>query len=91
MELQKKKRKVVDLNTKLAIIKHLDAGHNISATTDKFSVSKGTVQVAKENKDLILKEAKKIIPYQKQELSSRATLMLSYGDGSQQLARKDIR
>ncbi len=57
MELGKKKRKVVDLNTKLAIIKHLDEGHNIRATIDKFSVSKGTVQAAKENKDLILKEA----------------------------------
>jgi hypothetical protein len=57
MELEKKKQKVVDLNTKLAIVKHLDEGHNIKATTDKFSVSKGTVQVAKENKDLILKEA----------------------------------
>jgi len=56
MELGKKKRKVVDLNTKLAIIKHLDEGHNIRATVDKFSVSKGKVQVAKENKDLILKE-----------------------------------
>jgi len=52
-----KKRKVVDLNTKLAIIKHLDEGHSIRATVDKFSVSKGTVQVAKENRDLILKEA----------------------------------
>jgi hypothetical protein len=47
---------VVDLNTKLAIIKHLDEGHNIRAIVDKFSVSKGTVQVAKENKDLILNE-----------------------------------
>jgi len=49
---------VVDLNTKLAIIKHLDEGHNIRAIVDKFSVSKGTVQAAEENKDLILKEAK---------------------------------
>ncbi len=57
MELEKKKRKVVDLNTKLAIIKHLDEGHNNRATVDKFNVSKGTVQAAKENKDLILKEA----------------------------------
>jgi len=43
MEPEKKKRKVVDLNTKLAIIKHLDEGHNIRATADKFNVSKGTV------------------------------------------------
>jgi transposase len=43
---------------KLAIIKHLDEGHSIRAIADKFSVSKGIVQVAKENKDLILKEAK---------------------------------
>jgi hypothetical protein len=57
MELKKKKRKVVDLNTKLAIVKHLDEGHNIRATADKFNVTKGIVQVAKENTDLILKEA----------------------------------
>jgi transposase len=56
MELEKKKRKVVDLNTKLDIVKHLDEGHNIRATADKFSVSKGTIQAAKENRDLILKE-----------------------------------
>jgi len=58
MEPEKKKWKVVDLNTKLAIVKHLDEGHNIRATVDKFNVSKGTVQIAKENKNLILKEAK---------------------------------
>jgi hypothetical protein len=57
MELEKKKWKVVDLNTKLPIIKHFDEGHSIRATADKFSVSKGTVQVAKEDKNLILKEA----------------------------------
>jgi len=48
---------VVDLNTKLAIIEHLDEGHSIRATVDKFNVSKGTIQATKENKDLILKEA----------------------------------
>jgi transposase len=58
MEPKKKKQKVVDLNTKLAIVKHLDEGHSIRATADKFSVSKGTVQATKENRDLILKEAK---------------------------------
>jgi hypothetical protein len=52
-----KKWKVVDLNTKLNIVKHLDEEHNIKATADKFSVSKGIVQVAKENRDLTLKEA----------------------------------
>jgi transposase len=57
MEPEKKKRKVVDLNTKLTIVKHLDEGHNMRATADKFSVSKGTVQAVKENRDLILKEA----------------------------------
>jgi hypothetical protein len=57
MEPEKKKQKVVDPNTKLAIVKHLDEGHNIRATVDKFSISKGIVHVAKENKDLILKEA----------------------------------
>jgi transposase len=40
MEPEKKKRKVVDLNTKLAIVKHLDEGHNIRAIADKFSVLK---------------------------------------------------
>jgi transposase len=49
---------VVDLNTKLAIVKHLDEGHSMKATVDKFSVSKGTVQTTKENRNLILKEAK---------------------------------
>jgi len=56
MKLEKKKQKVVDLNTKLAIIEHLDEGHNIKATVDKFNISKGTIQAAKENRDLILKE-----------------------------------
>jgi hypothetical protein len=57
MEFEKKKQKVVDLNTKLAIVKHLDKGHNIKAIDDRFSISKGTIQATKENKDLILKEA----------------------------------
>jgi hypothetical protein len=56
MEPKKKKRKVVDLNTKLAIIKHLNEGHNIKAIVDKSSISKGTVQATEENRDLILKE-----------------------------------
>ncbi len=43
MELEKKKWKVVDLNMKLNIVKHLDDGHNIKATADKFNVSKGTI------------------------------------------------
>ncbi len=58
MEPEKNKRKVVDLNTKLAIIKHLDERHSTRAIADKFNISKGIVQVAKENSDLILKEAK---------------------------------
>jgi transposase len=57
MEPKKKKRKVVDLNTKLAIVKHLDEGHSIRATADKFNVSKGTIQASKENRDFTLKEA----------------------------------
>jgi hypothetical protein len=57
MEPEKKKQKMVDLNTKLAIVKHLDEGHSIRAIVDKFNVSKGTIQVAKGNIDLILKEA----------------------------------
>ncbi len=55
-EPKKKKQKVVDLNTKMAIVKHFDEGHNIRVVVDKFSVSKGTVQAAKETRDLILKE-----------------------------------
>jgi transposase len=55
MEPKKKKQKVVDLNMKLAIVKHLDEGHNIKAIVDKFNVSKGAIQDAKENRDLILK------------------------------------
>ncbi len=47
----------MDLNTKLAIVKHLDEGHTIRASADKFSISKGTVQATKENRDMILKEA----------------------------------
>ncbi len=42
---------------KLAIVKHLDEGHNIRAIVDKFNVSKGIVKAAKENKVLILKKA----------------------------------
>jgi hypothetical protein len=56
MEPEKKKQNVVDLNTKLAIVKHLDEGHNIRATVDKFSISKGLIEAAKENRNLILKE-----------------------------------
>jgi len=43
MEPEKKKRKVVDLNTKLAIIKHLNEGHNIKTIANKFSISKETI------------------------------------------------
>jgi transposase len=43
MEPEKKKWKVVDLNTKLNIVKHLDEGHNIKTTADKFNISKGTI------------------------------------------------
>jgi hypothetical protein len=57
MEPKKKKWKAVDLNTKLAIVKHLDEGHSIRTIVDKFNVSKRIVSAAKENRDLILKEA----------------------------------
>ncbi|KAH9268012.1 hypothetical protein BASA84_000480 [Batrachochytrium salamandrivorans] len=40
MEPEKKKRKLVDLSTKLAILKYLDDGHSIRATADKFKLSK---------------------------------------------------
>jgi len=43
MKPEKKKQKVVDLNMKLVIIEHLDEGHNIKATIDKFSISKGII------------------------------------------------
>ncbi|KAH6599606.1 hypothetical protein BASA50_002948 [Batrachochytrium salamandrivorans] len=42
MEPEKKKRKLVDLSTKLAILKYLDDGHSIRATADKFKLSKET-------------------------------------------------
>ncbi len=42
---------------KLAIVKHLDERHSTRAIADKFNVSKRIVQAAKENRDLILKEA----------------------------------
>ncbi|KAL2611635.1 hypothetical protein R1flu_023327 [Riccia fluitans] len=45
MEPKKKKRKLVDLNTKLAIIKHLSEGHNIRATADKgYPISRPILQ-----------------------------------------------
>ncbi|CAK9212914.1 unnamed protein product [Sphagnum troendelagicum] len=91
MEPEKKKWKVVDLNTKLAIVKHLDEGHSIRTTADKFSVSKGTIQVAKENKDLIQKEAENNCSLSKARIVKHSDIMLFYGDGSQQLVRKDIR
>ncbi|KAH6571547.1 hypothetical protein BASA50_003476 [Batrachochytrium salamandrivorans] len=57
VEPEKKKRKLVDLSTKLAILKHLDDGHSIRATADKSELSKGTVQSAKYNRETLLKEA----------------------------------
>ncbi|KAH9263189.1 hypothetical protein BASA83_013471 [Batrachochytrium salamandrivorans] len=42
VEPEKKKRKLVDLSTKLAILKYLDDNHSIRATADKFRLSKGT-------------------------------------------------
>jgi hypothetical protein len=90
MEPEKKNWKVVDLNTKLAIIKHLDEGHSIRATADKFSVSKGIGQVAKENKDLILKEVENNCSLSKARIVKQSDAMLFYGDGSQQLVREDI-
>ena len=53
----KKKRKLVDLSTKLAIIKYLDDGHSIRETADKFSLSKGTVQAAKKKRESLPQEA----------------------------------
>ena len=63
----KKKRKLVDLSTKLAIIKYLDDGHSIRETADKFSLSKGTVQAAKQNGNLCYKKQKAIVRYPKPE------------------------
>ncbi|KAH6576563.1 hypothetical protein BASA62_001344 [Batrachochytrium salamandrivorans] len=57
VEPEKKKRKLVDLSTKLAILKYLDDGHSIRATADKFKLSKGAVQSAKQNTETLLKEA----------------------------------
>ncbi|KAH6586789.1 hypothetical protein BASA50_000154 [Batrachochytrium salamandrivorans] len=57
VEPEKKKRKLVDLSTKLAILKYLDDGHSIRVTADKFKLSKGTVQSAKHNTETLLKKA----------------------------------
>ncbi|KAH6590681.1 hypothetical protein BASA61_005201 [Batrachochytrium salamandrivorans] len=57
VEPEKKKRKLVDLSTKLAILKHLDDNYGIRATADKFKLSKGTAQSAKHNRETLLKEA----------------------------------
>lgn len=57
MQRDQKKRKQVDLSTKLELIKHIDAGNSIRATAEKFGVSKGTVQAAKASRDVLLKEA----------------------------------
>ncbi|KAH6592193.1 hypothetical protein BASA50_008186 [Batrachochytrium salamandrivorans] len=57
VEPEKKKQKLVDLSTKLAILKYLDDDHSIRATADKFKLSKGTVQSAKQNRETLLKEA----------------------------------
>lgn len=54
----KKKLKRVNLSTKLAIIKYLDDGHNMTVTVDKFSLFKGTVQSLKRNRVPLLREAK---------------------------------
>ncbi|KAH9263847.1 hypothetical protein BASA83_012724 [Batrachochytrium salamandrivorans] len=51
VEPEKKNRKLVDLSTKLVILKYLDDGHSIRATADKFKLSKGTVQSAKQNRE----------------------------------------
>ena len=57
MQREQKKRKVVDISTKLAIVKHLDQGNSIRSTAEKFGVSKGTVQAAKASRDGLLQEA----------------------------------
>ncbi|KAH6560961.1 hypothetical protein BASA60_000183 [Batrachochytrium salamandrivorans] len=54
---EKKKRKLVDLSTKLAILKYLVDGHSIRATADKLKLSKGAIQSAKQNTETLLKEA----------------------------------
>ncbi|KAH6574090.1 hypothetical protein BASA61_001084 [Batrachochytrium salamandrivorans] len=57
VEPEKRKRKLVNLSTKLAILKYLDDNHSIRATADESKLSKGTVQSAKHNKETLLKEA----------------------------------
>ncbi|KAH6583653.1 hypothetical protein BASA61_007879 [Batrachochytrium salamandrivorans] len=57
VEPEKKKRKLVDLSTKLAIFKHLNDGHSIRATADKSKLSKGAIQSAKQNTETLLKKA----------------------------------
>ncbi|KAH6595415.1 hypothetical protein BASA50_005827 [Batrachochytrium salamandrivorans] len=57
VEPEKKKQKLVDLSTKLAILKYLDDNHSIRATADKFKLSKGTIQSVKQNGEPLSKEA----------------------------------
>ncbi|KAH6569098.1 hypothetical protein BASA60_008356 [Batrachochytrium salamandrivorans] len=55
---EKKKRKLVDLSTKLAILKHLDDVHSIKATADRFKLSKGALfNQPNRNTEILLKEA----------------------------------
>lgn len=53
-----KKRKFVNVKTKLSIFKHLDEGYNIQATATKFNLLKVTVQAAKQNIELLFKKGK---------------------------------
>jgi hypothetical protein len=50
MEPEKKKWKVVDLNTKLNIVKHLDEGHNIKATVDNSTFPKEQCRLLRRTK-----------------------------------------
>jgi hypothetical protein len=90
MELEKK-QKVVDLNRKLAIFKHFDEGHNIRAIANKFIVSKGTVHATKENRNLILKEAKNNRSLSKIRIVKQSNVNVILWRWLQQLVREDIR
>ncbi|KAH6563753.1 hypothetical protein BASA60_010603 [Batrachochytrium salamandrivorans] len=74
VEPEKKKRKLVDLSTKLAILKYLDDNHIIRVTADKFKLSKGTVQSAKHNTETLLKKAESNRPLSKARMVQQSDI-----------------
>ncbi|KAH6570130.1 hypothetical protein BASA60_007896 [Batrachochytrium salamandrivorans] len=80
VEPEKKKRKLVDLSTKLAILKHLDDNYGIRATADKFKLSKGTAQSAKHNRETLLKEAESNRSLSKARIAQQSDINVVFGE-----------